>query len=257
MTLELTALTINLRREHETDGENNWPYRKEAVARLIRENAPQLFGTQEGRRPQILSLSERLEDYALADGHRYWDPNRFYPTIFYRPDVFELRDSGDQWLSETPENHASKSWGSAFPRLATWARMTHRHTGRQFIFADTHLDHISAEARAGQAGALLGLLEEINGDGLPVVLVGDFNDTPDSPPYQMLTEHYIDAWRRLHPNGEEANTWHGFSGVGQRGRLDWVLISPEVEAVGMEILKTSYDGVFPSDHFPVLTSLRL
>ena len=255
--LELSALTINLRREHENDGENNWPNRKEYAARLIQENGPHLFGTQEGRKPQILSLYERLTGFARADRHRYWDPNRFYPTIFYRFETFELCDSGDQWLSETPEDHASKSWGSAFPRLATWARLRHKRTGGKFIFTDTHFDHISSEARAGQARTLLKLLSDINGDHLPVIIVGDFNDTPDSLPYQILAEQYDDAWRRLHRPDEEVSTWHGFSGVGQRGRLDWVLISPEVEVKAVKILRTSYDNVFPSDHFPVLANLRL
>ncbi len=124
--VELNIMSLNLRKETEEDGENNWPERIGLVVRLINEVMPHLFGTQEGRRPQVYGLLEALEGYGIADHHRHWDPQRFYPCIFYRRDALEILESGDRWLSETPEVHASKSWGSAYPRLATWARYRSR-----------------------------------------------------------------------------------------------------------------------------------
>ena len=254
---QLTVLTINLRREDEGDGPNNWPFRKDATAQCIREAAPHLFGTQEGRKPQVMSLLDKLDGYGLADGHRDWDPNRFYPCVFYRREAIEVLDGGDRWLSKTPELHASKSWGSAFPRLGTWARCRIISSGRELIFACAHLDIAGEETRAGQAGVLLELLSEVNPDNLPVILVGDFNDTPGSEAYRTVTGQYDDAWRRCRPDGEEADTWHGFTGVGQRGRLDWILISPEVKVHDIEIIHTSYNGMYPSDHFPVKARLEV
>lgn len=251
----LNVLTLNLRKETEEDGQNNWPVRVGLVVRLIGEIRPHLIGTQEGRRPQIYELLDALDDYGIADHHRDWDPGRFYPCIFYRRDSLEVLDSGDRWLSETPEIHASKSWGSAYPRLATWARCRARHAGRDFFFACTHMDHVSAEARCGQARVLRGLLEEKNPDWLPVILVGDFNDVPGSAPYQTLASSLKDVWLDTHSRPAGEGTWHGFSGKAQKGRLDWILASQDVQTLEVRILRTSYEGRYPSDHFPVSATL--
>jgi endonuclease/exonuclease/phosphatase family metal-dependent hydrolase len=253
---KLSVLTLNVRHETVDDGPDNWPYRKNLTVRLIKESASWVIGTQEGKRPQILDLLSHLEGYALADRHRLWDADRSYPSIFYRTDLIEVLESGERWLSETPKIHASKSWGSAFPRLATWAKCTIKANGSKFLFANAHLDHVSAEARIGQAHVLLNLLAEMK-HGFPVVLVGDFNDKPDSEPYRILTAAYRDAWLIFNPLQKETDTWHGFSGRGKRGRLDWILVSPEVTVLGAEILHTSYHGSYPSDHFPVKAFLEI
>lgn len=255
--VQLNVLTLNMRKETKEDGANNWPDRKDLVVRLINELRPDLLGTQEGRRPQIYSLLTALAGYGIADRHRDWDPQRFYPCIFYRLDAVEILESGDWWLSETPEVHASKSWGSAFPRLATWARCRSRVSRKEFLFACTHMDHISAEARCGQARVLRDFLEEQNKDALPLILVGDFNDVPGSAPYQTLTSSLRDVWPDMHSHDAGAGTWHGFSGKAQKGRLDWILVSPDVVTREARILRTSYDGRYPSDHFPVSAILEI
>jgi hypothetical protein len=52
-------------------------------------------------------------------------------AIFYRRARFELLETKDYWLSETPEVVGSKSWGSSLPRMVTWARFRiRRPSGR-------------------------------------------------------------------------------------------------------------------------------
>jgi len=254
---KIHVLTINLRRQTEEDGPDNWPHRKKLTARLIQDTAPHIFGTQEGRKPQIRELLEELEGYTLADKHREWDPARMYPCIFYDTNMFEVVESGDWWLSESPMVHASKSWGSAFPRLAVWARLKAMRDRSTFIFAVTHLDHLSLPARTGQARVLLRLLSRVSQDEIPVILVGDFNDVPGSGPYKILTRRYKDAWLECNTSMEDAHTWHGFSGNGRRGRLDWILTSPDIRIHSAEIMRISYGGSYPSDHFPVRAVLEL
>ena len=249
--VELNIVSMNLRKETEEDGQNNWPERIGLVVRLINEVEPHLLGTQEGKRPQVYELLDALEGYGIADLHRDWDPQRFYPCIFYRLAALEILESGDRWLSQTPEVHASKSWGSAYPRLATWARCRSRDSRTEFFFACTHMDHVSAEARSGQARVLRDLVEQENIDSLPVILVGDFNDVPGSAPYETLTSSLKDIWFDTHPHHAGEGTWHGFSGKAQKGRLDWILASPDVRSLDARILRTSYQGRYPSDHFPV------
>ena len=253
--IQLNVMSLNLRKETKEDGNNNWPDRIGLVVRLINEVTPHILGTQEGRRPQVYGLLDALEGYGIADLHRKWDPQRSYPCIFYYRDFLQILESGDRWLSETPEVHASKSWGSAYPRLATWARCRSRESRTEFFFTCTHMDHVSAEARSGQARALNKLLDEKKGDALPLIVVGDFNDVPGSVPYQTLTSSLEDVWRNTHSHDKGEGTWHGFSGKAQKGRLDWILASPDVKAIDATILRTSYQGRYPSDHFPVKATL--
>lgn len=83
-----------------------------------------------------------------------------------------------------------------------WARTT--IGGQPYTFASAHTE-------ANLAGAPPGLLEQIRaaqvgemvgtiGSDARVVLLGDLNDTPGSPMYDVLTSAgFTDTWRAIHP----------------------------------------------------------
>ena len=56
----------------------------------------------------------------------------------------------------------------------------------------------------------------------PVVLTGDFNTTPDSAAYRLLTGTLKDARTLAPATGPEA-TFHNFTGRPDR-RIDWILV---------------------------------
>ena len=258
--MQLRVLTVNLRHELADDGPDNWLRRKYRTARLILDHSADLLGTQEGRQSQIRDLEQLIPDYVLSEAHRKWDPERMYPCLFYRSGRFRVLKSGDFWLSETPYEHATKSWGSAFPRMATWALLETIPDGVELYACVTHLDHISAEARLGQTGVLIDELGKIAGGTSPVILTGDFNDQPGSGPYLRLTGakgFFRDVWTDCKRTEEGVDTWHGFTGNGQRGRIDWVLVRGPIDVLNVRILRDTYDGRYPSDHFPVQADLEI
>src|SRR5512135_2645906 len=110
----MRIMTFNLRFATPIDGPNEWEHRKDLVAEIILKHAPDLLGTQEGTVPQLDYLSAHLPGYLPLTGHRQVDPTCQYPTIFYRAAAVDVEESGEFWLSETPEVHRSLSWGSAF-----------------------------------------------------------------------------------------------------------------------------------------------
>ncbi len=262
----MRVLTINLRFENEADGPNNWPFRKEMVAQVINRFSPHILGTQEGFRSQAEDLAELIPRYCLRDIHRYWDPGRMYPCIFYNPQEISIKESGDFWLSETPHIHGSLSWGSSHPKLATYAHCEVLETGKKFLFCDAHLDNVSAEARKRGALVLLEQLETINKSELSLIVVGDFNGPPSSPEHGILTGEQTfqgktgklrDVWHIMGYPEEEAETYHNFEGIGRSGRIDWILVSREVAVEEATIIRDSFNGRYPSDHFPVGAKLRL
>ena len=55
------------------------------------------------------------------------------------------------------------------------------------------------------------------------------------------------------------NTYHGFTGkIKQKFKpIDYIFVSDDFEVVKASVEITSYDGMYPSDHYPVSAVLRL
>jgi endonuclease/exonuclease/phosphatase family metal-dependent hydrolase len=246
----MRLMTFNLRFDTPVDGFNAWEFRKDLLVEVILNHLPDLLGTQEGTVPQLRFLEEHLPGYIPLTAHRRVDPTCQYPTIFYRRDRFHVHESNEFWLSETPSVHRSRSWGSAFPRLATYGLF--RETGRatSFYFINTHLDNISEAARREGARMIRNFFFPLN---LPIILVGDFNEPPAAPVYRELIQGdspLRDTWREVHPPDEEATTQHGFDGELRGSRIDWILVTPPFKVRRVAIVTDSQDGHYPSDHFP-------
>ncbi len=252
----MRIMTFNLRFANPLDGENRWEFRKDLVVETILAYHPDLLGTQEGTVPQLEFLAEHLPGYRPMVEHRVVDRTCQYPTIFYRSQAFQAKDGGEFWLSETPQEHRSKSWDSAFPRMVTYGLF--REIGRDlwFYFANTHLDHISAQARF-QGSRMI--REFFLSQEKPLILAGDFNEPPDSPVYSQLlgpNSPLMDTWRALHPPGDEAPTQHQFNGQPRGSRIDWILITPPFRVKDVQIITYNRQGRYPSDHFPYLAEVE-
>ncbi len=248
----MRVMTFNLRWANPADGPDAWEYRKELVVETIQACRPELLSTQEGTVPQLEFLAASLSGYLPLTGHRQVDPFCQYPTIFYRDGAFQVSESDEFWLSETPQEHMSKSWGSAFPRMVTYGLFRELRRDLSFYFLDTHLDNISAEARLNQARMIC---RHFLDRQKPLILAGDFNEAPDSPVYRQFVgpdSPFRDSWRELHPAGEEATTVHAFDGQprGSAARIDWILVTPPFVVREAAVITYHQGGRYPSDHFP-------
>jgi len=63
--------------------------------------------------------------------------------------------------------------------VATWVVLHDREGGREFLFVNTHLDHVGQVARDEGVNLLRERIEALRGDR-PVILTGDFNSEPGS-----------------------------------------------------------------------------
>jgi endonuclease/exonuclease/phosphatase family metal-dependent hydrolase len=246
----MRLMTFNLRFATPLDGPNEWEFRKDLVAEIILAHGPDLLATQEGTVPQLEYLEANLPGYLPLTAHRQVDRTCQYPTIFYRAEGLQVRASGEFWLSETPEVHRSKSWDSAFPRMVTYGLFQEVGRNEDFYFINTHLDHISEQARFQGARIIRDYFFRFN---LPLVLAGDFNEPPDWPVYRQLVNPdspLVDTWRALHPPEEEAPTQHGFDGRPRGARIDWILVTPPFRVKKVAIVTDHRDGRYPSDHYP-------
>ena len=80
---------------------------------------------------------------------------------------------------------------------------------------NTHLDHLSSLARTRGSCLILRKVKELQEDGLPAVVTGDFNCPPGSFPYRTFAEDgFEDTFLAAgNEDGKNANTFHAFKGL--------------------------------------------
>ena len=253
----MRIMTFNIRFENQEDVENRWEDRQALICETISRHEPSICGTQEAKWHQLLYLQENLPHYAFSAPHRVVDDTCQYPTLFYRKEQFTVAAGADRWLSKTPTVHRSKDWDSAFPRMMSHGVFTERTSGREFLALVTHLDHLSGEARRQQAHLIASFIDTQNA---PIIVMGDFNDSPDSAVHEILTgsaSALRDTWQLLERSeGKDSMTHHGFTGTPQKTRMDWILVSNHFCGTAANIIRDHRDGRYPSDHFPYCVDLE-
>lgn len=250
--------SCNIRFNNPADGEHDWNGRREIMANCLKDFSPHVFGTQEGWEPQLYDLLSLLDEYEICDGHRNWISDRMYPTIYIKKDFFNVIESGDIWLSETPQVPASKSFDSAFPRLCTWAKLKIKDENKSFLLIDAHLDHLKTETRQEQVKVLINEVSKVNTEELPIILLGDFNEAPNEKVREIISKSDLnlkDPWFFF--NHPEEASHHSFKGFREDGtRIDWILNSDKFEALEIYLYKENDQGIYPSDHFPVFAKFK-
>ena len=158
----LSVMTFNMRYDNPEDGQNNWRFRRERVAGVIKAQEVDVLGTQELLSNQFNDLSGLLTGYqGVGVGRLDGVESGEYCAVFFRKDRFTLLDSGTFWLSETPEVVGSLGWDGACERIATWVVLRDRD-GRELFFIDTHLDHVGQVARDEGVSLLMNGIETLS-----------------------------------------------------------------------------------------------
>jgi endonuclease/exonuclease/phosphatase family metal-dependent hydrolase len=255
----LRVMSFNIRYGTARDGVNAWPGRRQHVLSVIRTFSPDLLGTQETLPFQAEQLRVELPAYHYIGWSRDASADGEQCGIFVRTERFEVLESGQFWLSETPDEKFSKSWDSSLPRVATWVKLKERAaSARQLLFVNTHFDHRGVAARRESAALLAGRIAPLAA-GHPVLLTGDFNCGEDSEPWKTLTSAAAgldDSFRRVQPQrGTDEGTFHGFTGRPSADRIDWILCSPAWDVKSAAIDRSEFGGRYPSDHFAVTATV--
>ncbi|MCE7002950.1 endonuclease/exonuclease/phosphatase family protein [Kibdelosporangium philippinense] len=234
---------------------NSWDQRRPVMAEMLNGELPTIIGTQEGMYAQLQDIDRDLPShYEWIGVGRQGGTRDEFSAIFYDSQRLNAFQSQHYWLSDTPEVVGSKSWGNTVPRMVTWARFLDLRTGKEFVTVNTHFDNHSEEASIRSAYLVRERLKQF-APGLPVLLIGDFNDPAlKSRSYQILVTEggFADSWvaakQRLSPL---YSTYHGYRGVRPGGnRIDWIL-TKGASTTYAAINTFASAGQIPSDHFPI------
>lgn len=262
--IDLNVMSFNIRYDNPDDSLNNWQYRKDVAAKTIKSQNADIVGTQEVLVNQLNDLKSRLPEYnAIGVGREDGIEKGEYSAILYRKDRFKEIKSGYFWLSETPEVAGSKGWDGACERIATWAILEDISSKKQLFFINTHLDHVGKIAR--QEGVTL-LLSRANAlaNGLPIIMTGDFNATPESDVIKHVTdvnspEHLIHSKDIAVEKSGTDWTFHGFGKVPMERRefIDYVFVSKGIKVAKHNVLPEKLDDIFISDHSVVVAQIEI
>lgn len=262
--VELNVMSFNIRYDNPDDSLNNWQYRKDVAAKTIKNQNADIVGTQEVLVNQLNDLKSRLPEYnAIGVGREDGIEKGEYSAILYKKDRFKEIKSGYFWLSETPEVAGSKGWDGACERIATWAILEDISSKKQLFFINTHLDHVGKIAR--QEGVTL-LLSRANAlaKGLPIIMTGDFNATPESDVIKHVTdvnspEHLIHSKDIAVEKSGTDWTFHGFGKVPMERRefIDYVFVSKGIKVAKHSVLPEKLDDIFISDHSVVVAQIEI
>ena len=259
----INAMSFNIRYDNPEDGPQNWHHRKENVVRMINFYDLDIIGMQEVLVGQLNYLETNLKQYkTVGVGREDGKEKGEFSPIFYRKDRFKELKSGTFWLSETPQM-VSKGWDAALERIATWVVLKDKTSGREFIFMNTHFDHIGDIARIESAKLLKNKSIELAED-LPLILTGDFNLVPESEGIKTLIES--DGKNTLVNSSSVADITYGpdWTTCGfdnrpfhERKVIDYIFVKGIKKVDKYAVLSEMLNDIFLSDHCPVLAQIKL
>lgn len=252
MTWNVRRPVPHLRRTHP----DRWELRAPRVQRLLRDERPSVLALQE-----VLPSTAPLLRDALGDGYRLVGRGRGARgtgescPLLVDTRRLELTGWRQLALSADPERPGSRRLGDLAPRVAVLAELRDRATGGELVAIGTHLDPMSGRSRLRAARQLRRLVVE---SGRPAVVMGDFNAGLGSPPHQELADGMLLVDPFQGTGGTHVGTFGRYRTPRPGGtRLDWILLSPQLEVPTIATDAAPVDGGWGSDHLPVHAVVRL
>lgn len=258
-TDEVKVMTYNVRCGYCEDSSNvnNWSKRKFLLAYLIKTHNPDLIGLQEAEQFQIKDLVKMLDDYNFYgvgrdDGKEKGES----AAILYKKNRFVPLSERTLWLSETPDK-ISKGWDAALNRTVTIIKFKDSDSGKEFYYLNTHFDHMGEKARTESSKLIIKIVSEFSSE-YPIILSGDFNYTSISDGYKIITETLSDAnFSSKEKSIGGTTTFNGFGkDIQSDNKIDFIFVNNQIEVLTHLIDTTTFNGLYPSDHYPVISEIR-
>jgi endonuclease/exonuclease/phosphatase family metal-dependent hydrolase len=174
--------------------------------------------------------------------------------VLYRSDRFDPIESGNFWLSDTPDVEASLGWDAPDPRICTWVVLRDQETDRRFVFLNTHLDRWGTKARTASVELIVSKLIELG--RYPSIVAADLNSREHGEPYAVFKQAMLRDSFRDFSSGPAPPTMHHY---GERlgPKIDFVFCDPNWRVLDARVVEDKPLGRWPSDHYPVTADLEL
>lgn len=250
-------ISFNIRNSRAGDGENAWEQRKTATKLMLETEQPTIFGLQEAYPEQLAYIDENFPQFSrIGVGRDDGEKEGEFMALYYRKDMYELLDSGNFWLSETPDE-PTMGWDAACFRIVTWAKLKDVKTEKAFYAFNTHLDHVGQVAREQSILLIVRKINEIVKDkNTPVFLSGDFNSDVSSSIFDPLKAMMNDS-RAILPTDQWEYTFNHFGAPYDGTTLIDYIFYKNAEVTGFSTLNGDYGKPFISDHYPIMSNFTI
>jgi len=288
--LQVASYNIRNGTKSTDTGNRSWAVRRNLVVKQIKGNKLDVVGLQEAEYTYLVGADgawkHQYQDLVEVLGGSWritcateenpnCDKSNNYTAgtrLIYNSETVSLRQAGIYGLSTRSGD---------VRRFLVWGIFTQKSTGRDFFFANTHLDDAKTDAgysyRVTQAKQVLAQIAANNPKGLPVILTGDMNShkwrKPNNAPYKLyVAAGLVDpigntdfSRTAVKPTAEvrirtEFDSWNNFGAKpDQHGwvngiNVDYVWVSKSVTTLEFETMVNISDatlkfvGPVPSDH---------
>ncbi|MGG7177789.1 endonuclease/exonuclease/phosphatase family protein [Clostridium paraputrificum] len=257
----MKIMTFNLRCDFIFDFKNRWDNRKGIAFNILKSYKCDIIGLQEVTNKMFIDIKNNMEDYYVIG-----DP-RSKRLFVERNDIliskkYKVVDFKTFWLSEKPDKIGSSKWYSLFPRICTTA-IVEIEEGSKVRICNTHLDCLLPNGREYGLRKVVEYIEmEQEKEYLPIILMGDFNATPESKVIKEFKDgKYYDkkliAAQEHNKEIYKHTTMSMFKGKEKGMHIDYIFVSEDIDISEVKIIKDNLNGKYPSDHYPLMCEINL
>lgn len=228
----------------------------------IREQDPDILGTQETTARMHEECLSRLDGYSCYKGEFYTDENARGNYVYWKTDKFNVIEAGHRYMSDTPTVR-SKYENSREYRGFNYLFLESKETEKRFLFLNLHADYRADDAtRALQLKTVNTFLKDDKWKDIPSIVVGDFNSTAE----QTSISSFLADNARIGMTSEIAEVKGDIGPTLVEGaftqRIPYVF---DYIFVTKDLICTKYysaidnvkNGKYPSDHLPVLAEIEI
>lgn len=257
----IKIMTFNIRCDLVIDFKNRWKHRKDIVFNVINNYDCDIIGLQEVTEDMLKDIKDSISEYNIIG-----DP-RTKKLFVERNDILvskrhKIREYKTFWLSDKPDKVGSSIWYSLFPRICTTA-IVDLDNGESVRVCNSHLDCLLPKAREYGMNKLIEfIVAEQKKEELPIVMMGDFNATPNSKLIKKLSQEKVHnkrfvAVQEVNKELYTKSTMSMFKGHENGLHIDYIFVSDDIEIQDADIIKYNINGKYPSDHYPLIANIRI
>ena len=169
-------------------------------------------------------------------------------------DKFKFLNAGNFIMTEDSSDTYNES------RVASWVKLKDRKTDKTLVMVNAHLA-TEASRQVTSCQKIMDLVKQQNADGY--LVCGDFNFSMSSNETcynMMLGDGGKDVAVAAATEGVQkytGGTFHNFGKVQNPKRIDFFFGSGSIQSNLYSIVKDTYEGYYPSDHYGILTYVTI
>ena len=247
-------ISCNVRLQTPHDAEQQFNNRVGFLCERLLELDADVIGFQEITHVMRLELIKRMPEYTFVGGCREVSRLGESATIAYKTERFILERLSSDMLSPTPSGPGS-TYGtdqSKCPRIFSSAELMPYDGSSPMRIINIHTDHVGKEARMLEVCQLIDTYKRDNSaHPMPTVVTGDFNATPNTAEMIRMAELFADLSADVGP------TFHDYGRYVPGVKIDYVFARADVTPRGTFAPHDVRDGLYFSDHDPVVADVSL